>query len=291
MGVDFRTARDIDKKVEKILKDMGIKEPPLNVKDVLDHLKIYKNYYDLDDPSLIKEFKHKIQIGGKKAKDLLGKINLRGLCFLEENRILLDTNTPQTKEKWVTAHEIIHQITPTHYQILGDTAETLDPDYHEMIEAEANYGASTLIFMKDHFIKEALDYSPSIQSIEMLKKRYQNSITSTFRRYIENYKVKPIAGVVSTPVWQEPYKTSVERCRYYIKSPEYASKFSNISLEELMSIIDDEMPQRIGGPLGKINKSLLDIYGNLHEFGFESFFNRYDILTLIVKDKEVVKYY
>jgi len=44
-----------------------------------------------------------------------------------------------------------------------------------MLEGEANYGASGLMFGGKVFTKEALDTTPEWKSIELLKKRHKKS--------------------------------------------------------------------------------------------------------------------
>jgi len=279
--IDKRTAKDIDLRINTILREIGVKEPPLNISDVEQFLLINKSFYDLEDPELLDKIKHKLQIGQQKVKKIINKINLRALFFSDTNQIAIDQNVPASKHKWVTAHEIIHKILPTHNQLLiGDTAETLDPDYHDMMEGEANYGASSLIFLNNKFTKEAKDYECNLESVFCLSKRYKNSKTSTIRRYVETNNSSPIAAIVSKPAW----KTSLngnERCRYFIKSNLFLKMFSNIDKNLLMTFIDINSHRCAGGPCGKATNRLFDINGDGHEFLFESFYNRYDILTLI----------
>ncbi|MDP4194849.1 MAG: ImmA/IrrE family metallo-endopeptidase [Bacteroidota bacterium] len=283
--VDPLTARDIDKKTEKLLKEIGIKEPPVDLNSIISHLSIYRDYYDLGDPTLLHEIKHKVHIGSKKVKNIFGKISLQGLWFPEENKILIDKQVPNSKEKFVTAHEIIHKILPTHNYLLGDTAETLEYDYQEMIEAEANYGASGLIFLNQTFKREAKDYELTIKSIQNLKKRYQNSMTSTFRRFIECNADIAIAGIISSPDWEDDLDNVQNRCRYFIRSNRFKEQFSNLNSTHLMNVIEAYTIPRKGGPVGQTTHPLLDINNNKHEFIWESFYNRYDILTLLRYNK------
>ena len=45
--MDKRTQRDIDTAVEQTLEDAGICEPPVRIEDVLEHLALFRDYYDL----------------------------------------------------------------------------------------------------------------------------------------------------------------------------------------------------------------------------------------------------
>jgi hypothetical protein len=87
--MDRKTARDIDSRVEQILKEMGISTPPLKIEDVIEHLRIHHSYYSLEDPSLLKEIFHRIRIGAQKATDIVKKVNLKGLWLPDSNQILV----------------------------------------------------------------------------------------------------------------------------------------------------------------------------------------------------------
>lgn len=80
--IDKHTAKDIDLRINTILKEIGIKDPPLNISDVEDFLLINKSFYDLEDPELLDKIKHKLKIGQQKVQKIIKKINLRALFFL-----------------------------------------------------------------------------------------------------------------------------------------------------------------------------------------------------------------
>lgn len=286
-NLDHRTAKEIDKRVKKLLKEVGAKSPPINLKDVVEFLMIHKYYYDLKDPSLLDEIKHKLHIGSKKALDIIQKVSLKALFLPDQNQIAIDNNVPKSKEKWVTAHEITHKILPTHNQLLiGDTAETLDQEYHDMMEREANYGASGLIFLQEKFENEALEFNFSIESVFQLSNRYKNSKTSTLRRFVETNKSNPIAALVSKPLWLNGTEDVKDRCRHYIQSPIFKEMFLSLDYTILLAIVDHSCHRCRGGNCGTDTEILYDINGQKHEFLFESFFNQHDILTLITHLKQ-----
>ena len=68
--MDKFTSKDIDERVEKIIREIGVKEPPLDLEDVLDFLDLHRGYYDLNNPSLIQEVTHRLKIGAFKIKDI-----------------------------------------------------------------------------------------------------------------------------------------------------------------------------------------------------------------------------
>ena len=69
---------------------------------------------------------------------------------------------------------------------------------HEVLEAEANYGAGQLLFLRDRFIMEARDSAMDLKNIKSLAKTFGNTITSTLWRYVEQMGANlPMVGLVS----------------------------------------------------------------------------------------------
>jgi len=283
--MDEFTTRDIDERVEKILKEIGILEPPVDLEDVLDFLDLHRGYYDLTNPNLVQEVTHRLKIGAFKIKEILGKVDLRGLWYPDEKKILIDESIPEIKKRWVSSHEIGHRIVPWHKDfIFGDTAETLDPEYHETLEAEANYAASSMLFLSGRFTEEARDFSQCINSVKKLSKIYGNSTTMTLRRFTQYSSDLPSAAVISKPHWKDEhiFDSNEDLCRYFIPSSRFGSEFPSITSTLLIDQIKSFTRERRGGPVGEGEIVLLDANGQAHSFVGESFFNRYDILTLIV---------
>lgn len=284
--VDGRTAQEIDKAIKKILGEMGVKDPPLRIDDVIKHMAVDRAYYNLEDPGLHREFLHKLRIGGKKAKDILHRIKLSALWLPDQKRILIDNSIVENKMKWTNAHELSHGIIPAHQHFFcGDTAETLDPEYHEILEAEANYGASALIFMGDRFTAHGRDCSRTMGSILKLSSLYQNSQTTTIRRFVQHTHDCPMLAVVSTPSWQEKPEDQKSRCRYFIPSPRFQKKFSSVSEGAILEHIDAYSIPKKGGPVGSGTFQLCDDNGERHEFFGETFFNHYYLQSLIVHQR------
>lgn len=174
--MDEKSRIDIDKRIEKILRDMGVKEPPLVLEDVLIFLDVFRDYYSLSDPGFLAHISYKLKIGARQLTSFLEKIKLKALWLPEEKKILIDKDTPDIKHRWYSAHELGHRIVPWHSDFtMGDTAETLDPGYHEIIEAEANYAAASLLFLASRFSREASDYELNMKSVQSLSKIYNNS--------------------------------------------------------------------------------------------------------------------
>lgn len=206
----------------------------------------------------------------------------------QRDRIYVDATLPEPKKKWASFHDASHAILEWHRPyFLGDTAQTLDPDFQNALEAEAHYGASGLMFGGKVFTTNALDTKPEWKSIELLKKVYHSSFVTTLRRYVQFSHNIPMAVVVSTAWWEIRPDDQEHRCRHFIKSNLFSTQFSVVTQDLILQIVDDNTTKRKGGPVGNFNLPLLDVNGDLHEFKAESFFNRHYVLTLIVYKRKI----
>lgn len=283
--MDKYAQRDIDKAVARILKGMGISEPPVRVEDVLAHLQLYRDYYDLQDPSFLQHLWYKLRIGGRKLSRIGRKVKLAGLWLPNQNRVVVDASLPSPKREWASFHEVIHSIIEWHREYyLGDTAQELDPACQEELEAEANYGASALMFCGQRFTKDAQDVSLDWAGLEGLRKRYGNkSYVTTIRRFVEHGRDHPMAVLVSTPWWGDKPADQESRSRHFVRSPSFVRRFATVAAEDVLHEVDTNTIDRIGGPVGDFTFSLADDDDILHEFRGESFFNRHYVLTLLVR--------
>lgn len=284
--------RDIRDQIDRILRDLGNPEPPLKLKDVRSILSLDLKYYSSTDPGLVSELTHRFQLLvrktipdlGRHLQSALSKSKLCAFWVPEQSRIMLDSNVPQLKHRWIEAHEIIHSITPWHKNfLLGDNAQTLDPICHAVLEAEANYGAGRLLFLNDKFGVEARDVDLSFKSIDSLRKRYGNSIVSTFWRTIEDRDPgQCVFGLVSI----HPYYPEIGRhdgpmpWRYFIRSDAFAREFSRVSPETMFEIVRRHASRRRAGPVFAAEDVIRDDRGVEWEVELESFSNTYTVLTL-----------
>ncbi|HEA67426.1 MAG TPA: hypothetical protein ENI07_11470 [Desulfobacterales bacterium] len=233
------TKRQIDKAVGKTLKEAGMREPPFLVEDLLDHLELGREFYDLEDPGLLRRFWHKVEVRGKTLQKIIKTIKLAALWLPDtgRERILIDETLPAPKKNWASFHDTAHSILEWHRPFfLGDTAQTLDPDFQEALEADANYGASGLMFGGEVFTRDALDTKPEWDSIDALKKAYKTSWVTTLRRYVEFSRDIPMALTVSTPWWEIKPDDQEHRCRHFIKSGAFKIQFSVIT-QDILKLI------------------------------------------------------
>ena len=288
---DEHTRREIDKVTSRILKDAGMREPPFLIEDLLEHLEIDIEFYDLEDPGLIRRFIHKVKVKGKILSRIKEKIKLAAMWLPnvgKRDRIYVDDALPTPKKQWASFHDATHSILEWHRPyFLGDTAETLDPDFQVVLEGEANYGASNLMFGGGVFTRDALDTTPEWESINTLMKVYKTSYVTTLRRYVQHSHDIPMSMVVSTAWWDEKPKDQEHRVRHFIKSNQFEVRFAPASPDFVLNQIDQNTTKRRGGPVGEFEMCLPDVNDELHAFYAESFFNRHYILTLIVYHKKM----
>ncbi len=160
MMIKDSTKHKIDKAVAKTLKEAGMREPPFLIEDLLGYLELDREFYDLEDPGLLRRFQHKVKVKGKILSKIKKTIKLAALWLpdIGRERILVDETLPEPKKEWASFHDTTHSILEWHRPFfLGDTAQTLDPDFQNTLEAEAHYGASGLMFGGNVFTRDALD--------------------------------------------------------------------------------------------------------------------------------------
>jgi hypothetical protein len=284
--------RDIRNQVDRILRDLGHPDPPLNLRDVRDLLKLDLQFYSRSDPGLIAEITHRFHILARKSlpdlgKHLLTALSKSRLCAFwvpESSRILIDADEPRPRHRWIEAHEITHSVTPWHkHYLLGDNAETLLPECRAALEAEANYGAGRLLFLQDRFSTEARDLALNFESVKQLAGRYQNSIQSTFWRMVEDRDPGLATfGVISV----HPHHPTVGQhngthpCRYFIRSAAFRSQFAGYSPDEAYASITRLATRRKAGPVCCEEDIIKDVLDQDWVFRIESFSTGHALLTI-----------
>lgn len=287
-----RTAQEIDTIVSKILAELDNPTKRLNLEDVRYILRLDKQYYTANDPGLLNGVMHRLRVAGIQVfnrpglvVDAIKSFSLKALYLPDQKRIFLDSSLPPLKHRWNEAHEIGHSIIPWHEDaMLGDNNTTLSLDCREQIENEANYAAGRLLFLGDHFYIASESLCPNFKSIAALSKEFGNSLTSTFYRFVEQMgDTTPLVGIVSP----HPHSTrragmvnSQNVCKYFVQSKAFAAQFSRITGDQIFHEAARYCSPASGGILGTSEINLCDNNGELHAFGFETFFNRYDALTI-----------
>lgn len=292
-----RTISDIDGQVEKILRGLGHPEPPVDLRLVRELLKLDRQFYSSTDDGFLREVYSRMKIAGQQVlqrptllKEAIQKLSLKALYLPDSKRILIDADVPQLKHRWNEAHEIGHGIIPWHEgTMFGDDQVTLNPAFHETMEAEANFAAGRLLFMADRFNVEAMSSAPSIELIRGLSSRFGNTITSTLWRFVEQAEAqRPMVALVTAhphPSRRKDDFDPASPCRYCIQSPLFRANFGRLTDADLFGIVIGYSGPQRAGPLGDAEVHLVNDDGQRHVFNFETFFNGYEALTLGVWKK------
>ena len=186
---------EIDAQVEKVLRGLGNPEPPIRLDDVRELLRLDRHYYSSTDDSVLREFISKVKIGAQQLflrptliLDVVKKASVSAFWIPDGKRILIDKELPEKKHRWAETHEVIHSITEWHKLFLfGDSTRELNPACHDQLEAEANYGAGQLLFVRGRFVQEARDMEMCMATVKVLSTRFENTMTSTLWRYVEQW--------------------------------------------------------------------------------------------------------
>jgi hypothetical protein len=207
-------------------------------------------------------------------------MSLQALYQPDRRRILLDGSQPEKKHRWSEAHEVLHSLIPWHDDVMhGDNKYTLLPHCDEQVEAEANYGAGRLLFLRERFAIQARDLPIALASVQSLRGDFGNTISSTLWRFVEVVGVqRPLVGLITChphPSRRQPDFDPTKPCRHCIQSAGFAARFSRITEQNLFNAISSYCNPKLGGPIGMAELILTDDNGDEHVFTFESFFIKY----------------
>lgn len=290
--IDDYERSDINEHIARLLRDLGDPKPPLRLDVVRELQKLDLTYYSKADLNLLDEMAHRAKMAGhdisstaKSMRDVVSKFGLKGLLMLKEGdkRIFIDDDVVPLKRRFVIAHEILHDLLPWHRSLLiGDNESTLNPTFHQAMEAEANYGGRRLIFMGDRFQREALDCSFDWKTIAKFKDRYGNTLTTTLWQMVcERDPEHPAFGLIS----RHPYHTDIcakagaGNVAYFPRSRGLIKRFPGLSHDIAYSAVIHHATAKKTGPVGEGESVFYDANGEAHLFEIFSFSNTYDLLT------------
>lgn len=292
--VSEREARDIDARVEKVLRGLGKPDPPLRLEDVRELLSLDLNFYSSSDTGCLQETVSRLKVAGKQVikrpgllLDAIRKMDLRALWIPDRKRILIDRDIPELKWRWNEGHEIGHSLLPWHQAVpLGDDRSTLTPSAKQQIEAEANYAAGRLLFMRDQFDERLLSSPIDCSRVRKLAKEFGNTISTTLWRTIETAP-RPAVGLISQHPRRHP-NPDKPMVRYLITSLRFRDEFPHVGAEYIVRQLRENLDRSGNGPLGEFEMLLEDANGDEHIFRFEAFHNRYETLTLGLYQRSMV---
>ena len=284
----------IDRRVDKILRDLGNPEPPLRLEEVRELLRLHVSFYQTDSDGLMQRAIHNLVMAGKQILarpsillDVVRKRGIKALVVPDRKRILIDETLHKAKHRWVEGHETIHTILEWHEPVLhGDNEVTMKQSCLDKVEAEANYGSGQLLFVRERFAAEALDSAPSVELVKGLAKSFKNTHASTLWRLVETAgRERPMLGVMHyhpAPRFASDKNDPANPCRHFIRSDAFAAMFSATTELAVFEHISRYIQPKKGGPVGSDIVILTDENGADHEFAFETFNFGRECLTLSV---------
>jgi hypothetical protein len=280
-----KSRRDIDRQVSKILHDLGDPDPPLRLELVRELLKLDRDYYSSSCEGGLAGIVHFMKVGLKQVVkrptlliEAIRNANLKALLLPDQRRILVDGDLHPSRQRWGEAHEIGHDIIPWHQHFAyGDDESTLQADFQEQVEAEANFAAARLLFLLDRFADEAHSGEITLKRVFALAKSFGNSGTAAVWRVVESSELPTVAVIGARPSQFGGNESAA--LRHVIRSPRFALEFANVTVLDLFSTIRIYCNGR-RGPAGEAEAIIEDARGDAHVFQFESFNNTHDVLTL-----------
>jgi len=289
-GIGEYEADDIRKIVTRILQDLGNPEPPLSLAHVRALLDLNIGYYSTANTTLLQDVAARMKVAGKQVLqrpmllvEAVTKAKLSALWVPDTKRILIDEAVPKPKHRWIEGHEVGHSVIPWHREFLfGDNEYTLDPVCHAIVEAEANYTASQLLFLQQRFSQEARDGSLEFKAINAISKRFGNTLTTTFWRMIEDRDPNsPVFGMVTAHPHYPEIGTGEggKSIRYFIRSRAFRERFGAVVPEAAYALIQRNATRRKRGPVFDATDVLPNSNGEQCEFRLESFCNTHALLT------------
>jgi hypothetical protein len=169
----------------KVLKECGIKAPPVCEKTIVDYLGLEIKEFSLDDapqdPGLLEVIK--TACAGLRRKP-------NGKSFI---RVFRDTRLE--RKRLSIFHECGHAILPWHEEFDYLCSEKdVDPTVRKRIEREAFRCGSEFLMPREMFLEDALSLKISLSAIERLRSRYVASMEATAIWYA--YTHPGLCGIV-----------------------------------------------------------------------------------------------
>jgi Zn-dependent peptidase ImmA (M78 family) len=263
-------------RIQRLLKEIGNPDPPIDLAQARLIQKLDLRYYSIDSPDLIDRFTHRLRVAGNLftnfalVKEAVSTMGLKALLVPSKRRILIDDAMPNIKKRWAEAHEITHDLLDWHQDFMfGDSQLELSPGCQEMMEAEANYGAGQLVYPDYFFNDFVTGRSISIETARDLKDATGNSLASACWRLAEQSAKPAFLLVCEKGV-----------AKYLTPSRTFHARFSRFSVADFLALVKVKTRFYGKGPLGSFVTTIEDDDARPNEFEVEAFSNTYSVLIM-----------
>jgi len=166
---------------QKVLKDCGIKKPPVCERTIADYLRLKIREITSGD---IREFEEMISDNQEITNYLKNEWAM--LRRTSEGRpiIWLYENTRIERKRSHIFHECGHNLLPWHEDLnYFCSGNDLKPTVHKILEREAFGCGAELMMPREMFVEDILSLKTSISAIEQCRHRYVSSMEMTAIRY------------------------------------------------------------------------------------------------------------
>lgn len=280
------TRRDIEEESFELLRQSkSLDVFPTPVDKIIEHSElIVNNKVDLSniDKSFFESLKEKADEGFKILQEGLG--NIRGLFDRTENTIYISQTRHLGRKNFVKLHETGHGVLPWQNAVIGafDNSSTLNPDFEDQFEEEANYFASITLFQHNRYNREMKKVDFGLPGVIALSKKFGSSVHASFRNYIFKTNKRCILLVLN-PIQNKKFNEPICSKRNLFHSKPFFEEFGKINLPNEFGYTWDFIQRYLTKtPFitnGETNLTLDD--GEILDCNYHLFKNGYNAFVLI----------
>jgi hypothetical protein len=163
---------DVKNEASKFLASCGILEPPTDFHKLREARQLELTLFDTPTD-------------GSVSPDVAESI--RALIDIPDRQIFISRLLHHKKRRFASFHEIAHDVLPWHRDIFKHNCSELDLSARarKQFDIEANAFAAECLFQGERFKHESLDLKFRMTSAMQLAERYDVSLESTLRRFVE----------------------------------------------------------------------------------------------------------
>lgn len=210
---------------QKILKECGLKAPPICEKTVSDYLGLELKEFSLNS---VPQGQGLLEIIKTACAWLQRKSN-------GKSRIWVHGDTQLERKRLSIFHECGHAVLPWHEEFDDLCSEKdVDPIVRNRIEREAFGCGSEFLMPREMFVEDALSLETSVSAIERLRSRYVASMEATASRYA--YTHPGLCGIVMI----EPAENQRPKIIVQDHTPPGQLAFSLKMPPRLLPVVDDK---------------------------------------------------
>lgn len=277
-----KSSQEVKKQVKYLLSAAGVNEQlPTPKEDIIACAKLVE-IGKLDLPNYEERWFKK---GANFLKNALSKI--KGLLDFKEEIIYINPKIHHSQKTFVTYHEVTHRILRWHKGLYNphiDDDYSIDPRVAIGLEAEANLGASLIQFQIDRFAKELKDYPLGFASAIILAKKYETSLHSTFRKYVEDNHKPSALLILEVPINNKPENPQFLQLWYSLQSRKFTKEFGIVDWEKFYypkHFIYDTIFSNSSKKVRSAEITLKNSSGFKKKCKLEAFFNKFNYFVLI----------